>query len=75
MVRCALKSAAIGFIAAQMLAVRVVPPMAMSARRTTSSMLSSGRTGMPSLADHFTADARLFTKGPLQEMVAVSFAF
>jgi hypothetical protein len=48
MVRCALKSAAIGFIAADAGGARGAAD-GESARRNTSSMLSSRRTGMPSL--------------------------
>ncbi len=39
------------------MSVRVVPPIATSALRTTSSTLSTVRTGMPSLADHLVAKA------------------
>jgi hypothetical protein len=39
------------------MSVRVVPPIATSEPRTTSSMLASGRTGMPSLLDHLAANA------------------
>src|SRR4029078_474174 len=39
------------------ISVRVVPPMAISALRTTSSTPASGRTGMPRSVDHLAAKA------------------